>query len=105
MFDGGKGHEDLVKTEVKEFSAAVFKAMVDFMYLSEVSLDSNDLIEMLQLCQHLSLPKLKAAIEAAFSETVTVENFTDRMMLSRAFKADELRRNLVVFGKENLEVL
>ena len=79
--------------------------MIDFMYLSEVTLDSNDLVEMLQLCQQYLLPKLKTAIEHVFSESVTVDNFGDRMMLSRAFKAEDLRRNLVVFGKENLEVL
>jgi len=42
---------DKEQIEVKEFSGAVFKAMIDFMYLSEVTLDSNDLVEMLQLCQ------------------------------------------------------
>jgi hypothetical protein len=33
--------------------------MIDFMYMPEVSIDSNDMIDILDLCREYILPKLK----------------------------------------------
>ena len=72
------------------------------MYKGEVQLNSNDLIDLLQLCQEYILPKLKQSIEIVFSENISMENFADLMMLSRAYDAANLRKNLIIFGKQNL---
>ena len=79
--------------------------MIDFLYLSEISINSNDLVDMLHLCQEYIVPRLKAAIEVVFGENLTMENFADLMMLSRAFEATTLRRNLIDFGKANIKEL
>jgi hypothetical protein len=76
--------------------------MIDFMYMPEVSIDSNDMIDILDLCREYILPKLKMAVEITFSENIDTNNFADLMQLSRAFELNHLRRTLVTYGKQNL---
>jgi hypothetical protein len=69
------------------------------MYTGEISMNSNDLIDLLQLCQEYLVPKLKQSIEIVFSENISIDNFADLMMVSRAYDALHLRKNLIAFGK------
>jgi len=41
----------LIRQEVHEYSPKLFQTMVDFLYLSEIAINSNDLVDMLHLCQ------------------------------------------------------
>jgi len=94
-------NKKIVKQEIQDHSPVVFRAMIDFMYLPEVSIDSNDMIDILDLCREYILPKLKQAVEIVFSEKIDYDNFADLMQLSRAFDMDHLRRALVIYGKLN----
>ena len=91
----------MIKQEIQDHSPVVFRAMIDFMYLPEVSIDSNDMIDILDLCREYILPKLKQAVEIVFSENIDYNNFADLMQLSRAFDMDHLRRALIIYGKQN----
>jgi hypothetical protein len=38
---------DIIKQEVHDYSPKIFKIMLDFMYTGEITVDSNDLIDLL----------------------------------------------------------
>ena len=95
----------MIRQEIHEYSPAVFKAMIDFMYMPEVTIASNDMVDLLDLCREYILPTLKQALEVTFSENIDANNFADLMQLSRAFELNHLRRTLITYGKQHLSDL
>ena len=51
MFDfkirSNQEKSELIKQEVHDYSPKIFKIMLDFMYTGEITMNSNDLIDML----------------------------------------------------------
>lgn len=90
-----------IRQEVKDFPASLFKVMVDFFYLGEARIGSDDLVELLQLCQQYFLVKLKLAVERIFADNLDRTNLTDTMMVAKAFECHYLRQRLQQFGDEN----
>ena len=50
---------DEVVIDVHEYSKEVFEAMIKFLYLGETNINSNDLVDMLNLSQEYLLPCMK----------------------------------------------
>lgn len=54
--------------DVHDYSQEVFEAMIRFLYLGETKLNSNNLVDLLNLCQEYLLPAMKQAIEHVFAD-------------------------------------
>lgn len=55
--------------------------MIDYLYLGEARVNSNDLVSLLQLCQEYILPGMKQAIEHIFAAQLTHDLFIDIYMV------------------------
>jgi hypothetical protein len=49
--------------------------MIDYFYRGSCTFDSNDLAEMLELCQEYLLPDLKQLLEQIIIANVDLDNF------------------------------
>ena len=48
---------------IEHYSISSFKAMIEYFYTGKCLIDSNDIVEMLEMCQEYMLPDLKQLIE------------------------------------------
>ena len=76
--------------------------MLEFFYLGETKLNSNDLVDMLNLCEEYLLPGIKMAIEQEFIKNLKVENFYDVYMIAKGFSCTVLLDKVVEFGYINV---
>ena len=53
--------------------------MIKYFYLGELEFDSNDIIEILELCQEYLLYDIKQLIEQLMIRNVDMDNFTEYM--------------------------
>ena len=95
----------MIVHQVKEHPPSVFKAMLEFFYLGETKLNSNDLVDMLNLCEEYLLPGIKMAIEQEFIKNLKVENFYDVYMIAKGFSCTVLLDKVVEFGYINVWAL
>lgn len=70
-----------VTLSIHEHSPKVIEAMIQFLYLGEAKVNSNDLVDLLGLCQEYLLPGMKQAIEHVFADQLTLDLFMDVYML------------------------
>lgn len=75
--------------------------MVDFMYLGEAQVCSEDLTDLLQMCQQFFLVKLKLALETKLAENLDKSNMLDTLMVAKAFECNYLKQRLAQFSEEN----
>ena len=75
--------------------------MLDFFYLCEAKLNSNDLIDLLGVCQEYILSDFKLAIEAVFANNLEASNFVDIYMVAKAFDCHFLQSKVIEFAKGN----
>ena len=92
--------QEIVLT-VNEHSPDVFMAMIKFLYLGESQINSNELVDLLQLCQEYLLAGMKQAIEHIFAEQLTLDLFVDVYMLTKAFDCSYLKDRVMSFGRAN----
>ncbi|CDW89187.1 UNKNOWN [Stylonychia lemnae] len=100
-------NEGLLKltSSIDHFSYKTFQVMKRYFYLGELEFDSNDLIEMLELCQEYLLYDVKQLIEHLMVKNVDIENFADYMHLCRVFDCKILKEFLFYFSKKNYQQL
>ena len=91
----------MVTLTVREHPPEVFQAMIEFLYLGETRVNSNDLIDLLHLCQEYLLPTMKQAIEHVFADQLTVPLFHDIYMVMKAFDCAQLKACVLDFGINN----
>lgn len=94
-----------VTLNVHEYTPEVFTAMLKFIYLGEAQVNSNDLVDLLNLCQEYLLPAMKQAIEHVFAEQLNVELFVDIYMVAKAFDCRFLKERVIAFGIANKAAL
>ena len=70
---------------MKEHPPEIFEVMIEFLYLGEAKVNSNDLVDLLNLCQEYLLPTMKQAIEHVFADQLTIALFHDIYMVMKAF--------------------
>ena len=102
--ENNEGNQETVLT-VREYSQAVVQAMIDFIYLGTAKINSNDLVDLLGLCQEYLLVNMKQAIEHVFAEQLTVDLFLDIYMLTRAYDCNRLKDSVVSFAVANYQAL
>ena len=90
-----------VTLNVHEYTPEVFGAMIKYLYLGETQINSNDLVDLLNLCQEYLLPGMKQAIEHVFADQLTIELFVDVYMLTKAFDLRYLQERILAFGVAN----
>ena len=90
---------------VREHSLQDVQAMVDFIYLGKARVNSNDLVDLLSLCQEYLLVGMKQAIEHVFASQLTLDLFLDIYMLTRAFDCRQLKESCVSFAVANYQGL
>ena len=100
-----QGEAGQITLSVHDYTAEVFEAMVRFLYLGETTINSNDLVDLLRLCQEYLLPEMKQAIEHVFADQLTVDLFLDIYMLAKAFDCQFLKQRVVIFGASNKAAL
>ena len=93
---------DQITLNVHEYTPEVFETMIRYLYLGESNVNSNDLVDLLNLCQEYLLPGMKQAIEHVFAEQLTLDLFVDVYMLTKAFDCRFLKDRLVAFGATNI---
>ena len=57
-----------VTLTIRDHTPDVFEAMIRFLYLGEAKVNSNDLVDLLELCQEYLLTGMKQAIEHIFAD-------------------------------------
>ena len=77
--------------------------MIDFMYLGTAKINSNDLVDLLELCQEYILPQLKQALEQVFIGNISLDSFLDIYLVAKAFECTKLRERLLEFGRANVQ--
>ena len=102
--ENNEGNQETVLT-VREYSQAVVQAMIDFIYLGSAKINSNDLVDLLGLCQEYLLVNMQQAIEHVFAEQLTVDLFLDIYMLTRAYDCNRLKDSVVSFAVANYQAL
>ena len=60
---------------IKDCSQNIFKAMLEFFYLGETKINSNDLLDLLMISEKYLLPGIKMAIEQQFINNLNQDNF------------------------------
>lgn len=86
------------RVEIRGHRASIVTNMVEFIYLGKTTLNSNDLVDLLFLCQEYLLPPLKQAIEHLFGTRLSPEIFFDVYMMAKAFDCVILKQSLIEFG-------
>ena len=76
--------------------------MLEFFYLGETKINSNDLVDMLNLSEEYLLPGIKMAIEQEFIRNLKIENFYDIYMISKGFSCSVLLDKVIEFGRINV---
>lgn len=76
--------------------------MIDYFYIGQATVNSDDLVSLLSLCQEYILPNLKLAIETIFASNLDVENFLDTYLIAKAYECNLLKQKVIDFGQENL---
>ena len=79
--------------------------MIDFIYLGHARINSNDLVDLLALCQEYLLVGMKQAIEHVFASQLNLDLFMDIYMLTRAFDCRQLKESVVNFAVANYQGL
>ena len=100
-----QSHQNEITLNVQEYSKEVFEAMIKFLYLGETKVNSNDLVDLLNLCQEYLLPGIKQAIEHVFADQLNMELFIDIYMLAKAFDLRFLKYTLMNFAANNRQAL
>ena len=90
---------------VHDYPVELFQVMLDYFYLGQATVNSDDLVSLLSLCQEYILPNLKLAIETIFASNLDVENFLDTYLIAKAYECNLLKQKVIDFGKENLQKL
>ena len=90
---------------MREYSPQIVQAMIDFIYLGQARINSNDLVDLLSLCQEYLLVGMKQAIEHVFASQLTLDLFMDIYMLTRAFDCRQLKESIVSFAVTNYQGL
>jgi hypothetical protein len=64
---------------IEQFSHKSFGTLINYFYTGRCSVDSNDLIEMLEMCQEYLLPDLKQLLEQIIVTNIDHDNFPDTL--------------------------
>ena len=99
--EGSGASTDLIRHKVNDYSPELFQVMVDFIYLGEARVCSDDMTDLLQMCQQFFLVKLKLALETVFAENLDKNNLLDTLMVAKAFDCNYLKQRLEQFAEEN----
>lgn len=83
----------------------MFKSLIDYLYTGHLSLDSSDLLEMLELCQEYLLYDLKQLLEQLIIKNIDFDNFSETMNIARAYECRVLKEALYQFGQKNYQIL
>ena len=59
--------------------------MLRFFYIGEAKINSNDLVEMLSLCEEYLLHGLKMAVEQEFIKNLKEESYYDIYMIAKGY--------------------
>lgn len=79
--------------------------MVQYFYLGSCQINSNDIVEMLEMCQEYMLNDLKKNLEQLLSGNIDADNFVDNIEIARAFDCNSLKEELYLFGQKNFKTL
>lgn len=90
-----------ITLSVHDYTPEVFGAMIRFLYLGETKINSNDLVDLLNLCQEYLLQGMKQAIEHVFADQLTADLFVDVYMLTKAFDLRYLKERVLAYGAAN----
>jgi len=94
-----------ITLSVHDYTPKVFGAMIEYLYLGETRINSNDLVDLLNLCQEYLLQGMKQAIEHVFAEQLNTDLFVDVYMLTKAFDLRYLKERVIAFGAANKATL
>lgn len=92
---------DITRHAVHDYSPDLFQVMIDFLYLGEARVNSDDMTDLLQMCQQFFLVKMKLALEAKFAENLDKSNLVDTFMIAKAFECNYLKQRIAQFSEEN----
>lgn len=79
--------------------------MLDYFYTGQCSVDSNDILEMLEICQEYLLPDLKQLLEQIMISNIDLDSFPDSIQVARNYDCKFLREALYIFGRKHYQEL
>lgn len=85
-----------------DFDLNLLKCMLQFIYTNKTAIDSEHLIDLLDLSHQYLLPKLKLAIETVLISNLNIETYLDTYMVAKAFDCATIHQELITFGISNV---
>ena len=79
--------------------------MLAYFYTGECEIESNDIVEFLELCQEYLLPDFKQLLEQLLIRNIDLDNFAEVMSLARQFDCRILKEHLYWYGQKNFQLL
>lgn len=79
--------------------------MMEYFYTGKLTVESSDILEMLEMCQEYLIPDMKQLIEQIIIKNLDIENFSDSMQIARSFDCKILREAIYLFAKKNYQTL
>lgn len=102
MFEFNQNHGQVIKLN---FDASLLHCMLQFMYTGQATINSENLIDLLDLSHQYMLPKLKLAIETVLISNLSVETYLDTYQVAKAFECTDMHQLLMQFGLEHVKEL
>lgn len=104
--DGQYNPTQAIKTlHIERYSPQCIKALIDYFYTGHCELDSNDIVEMFNICQEYMLPDLRQLLEQIMVGNLDMDNFPDCIQLARDYECKILREALYMYGRKNYNEL
>jgi len=95
MFEFNQNQEHVIKLN---FEASLLHCMLQFMYTGQATINSENLIDLLDLSHQYMLPKLKLAIENVFINNLSVETYLNTYQVAKAFECTDIHQSMMQFG-------
>eukprot|EP00347_Sterkiella_histriomuscorum_P013186 403365679 len=90
---------------IDHFTYRVMNSVVNYFYTGTLDFESDDIIELLELCQEYLLYDVKQLLEQTMIKNIDNENFAETMQVVRAFDCKILREALFLHAKKNYQTL
>mmetsp|Transcript_40306 Transcript_40306/g.38778 ORF Transcript_40306/g.38778 Transcript_40306/m.38778 type:complete len:175 (-) Transcript_40306:32-556(-) len=90
---------------ITKYSPKIIEEMVRFFYLGECEVNSEDLVDLFELCQEFILTDLKQLLEQAMIKNVDLDNFEDTLVLARHFECHQLKQAMLLYAQKHYNEL
>ena len=102
MFSGGMLESQTNKIDVFDISYAPYKAFIEYLYTGQIeSLDSNNLIELLELSNRYCVEKLRSLIEDKLVVNLGPDTVKDILEVAHHFRLNSLKHEWWRYIKDN----